>query len=295
MVKKHVKTKNESFSGGKNMTPVMDYDIERYSEVVPKRFRTSFADFDTMTRNEGVRDSMTPKSEKEILKNIPKFTELYNDVKSWTKGMEDVSVSDIDYDTNGVFDCVYFKIYIIDNESGFGDYGRNALKVTCYNDEDLFLSLKGRYSSQWESIKYRVGFPDVIREMNKLRKGINESVRDKMTPKSDEEIRMRKDEIIGYIKNVVRVNRGRLTMNQMKAEFDEVPVWDVTTTETKDNVHHLIDKLYGFGVNVIEWDTWQEKVVYQYKVKYEELTPEILMEIKEIIEQAISWEIIKEK
>jgi ankyrin repeat protein len=154
--------------------------------------------------NESVRDKMTPKSVDDILKNVPKFTQLYNDVKSWTKKMVDINVSDIDYDTNGTSYYIYFKIYILDNVSVFGDYGRNALMVKCYDDEELFLSLKKRYSSEWESVKYRADFSDVIREMNKLRTA-NESLRDKMTPKSDEEIRRVIKKIIGMDGDYIEV------------------------------------------------------------------------------------------
>lgn len=375
-----------------------------------------------LSSNESLRDKMTPKSTDDILKTVPKFTELYSDVKHWTKRMADISVSDIDYDTNGTSYYVYFKIYIMDNESAFGDYGRNALMVKCYDDQELFLSLKGRYSSKWESISFRTDFPEVIREMNKLRKGINEGVKDMMTPKSEDDIKRDLDKlspdrklnkgintelpwlvedalksgadpnmtypgssypkgftclmkviitncnldiikllvkygadvngktkngssalgilkgqmgayhnsryqeaydfiksevdkmnesirdkmtprpktevdkakkhIINYIKQIVDVNGGHLTMSKIGVSVDDSPIYEELEAEDGSTVRHIITMLYEYDVKVAQYDDYANRILGLdwYRVEYEDLSPEILMEIKSLLEEAVQWE-----
>ena len=232
--------------------------------------------------NEGIRDKMTPKSEEEIrevVKRVVGINDDYIEVKipepnevKKIKSLLDLSDKynlDIkDYTDNNVIVCGdiidvfnFIKFYV------------NYTMINKQNKSEFFI--------------------DYIIH-NTIRK-VTESVKDKMTPKSEEDIRLGKNEIITYIRHIAEVNGGKLTMRKVEVSIDDMPVYDVSKTEDMDEIHHIIDKLYMNEVNVIEYDTWEEKTIHQYRVKYIDLSPETLMDIKFLLEEAISWENIKGK
>jgi len=175
--------------------------LEIFQGVLRSHFYNDYVGSDLSKKdewmNESLRDKMIPKSDEEIkkitddkIKNMVNLIDLYNDVDEYIKNLNNVNVivSDIEYDNFDKY--VFFKIFIIDNNSSFTDseYGQTILKIKCYNnDSGMFLSLKPIYTSSWVNINISTDFSKVKRELNKYITH-NESLRDKMTPKSKEEI-----------------------------------------------------------------------------------------------------------
>ena len=111
----------------------------------------------------------------------------------------------------------------------------------------------------------------------------NESVRDLMKPKSKKEIGQAKKDIIKFIIGVVTENDERITMGDLEA--DSPPVYK--------NENHIIEELCEDSVTVVVYDGLDDEK--EYYVKYEDLKPETLVEIKELLEDGIDDELIKGK
>jgi len=119
---------------------------------------------------------------------------------------------------------------------------------------------------------------------------MNEGVRDKMIPKSEEQLTQAKKDIIKYITNIVELNGGRITMKDLEA--DTSPVYDVDVNDAEEplkDIIHLIEALYEDEVEVEEYDNWAEAVISEYMVKYTDLSSDTLVEIKGLLQDGIEF------
>lgn len=97
-----------------------------------------------------------------------------------------------------------------------------------------------------------------------------------------------KQDLIDEIKLLVERYGGAISMSDMEAPsspaFKEI-----------DQEIHLIERLYKFGVEVVVYGGYKyQDELNDYNVKYEELTEDMLLEIKSLIDDAIDNELLEE-
>ena len=133
--------------------------------------------------------------------------------------------------------------------------------------------------------------------MNKIIKysdyELNEGIRDKMTPKSEKEISIIKTELIKYISYMVTEHGEKITMKELAVEADE---YIVIESDNKRE-HHIIETLYNDKATVgvyINSLFNKFKFLKEYSIKYDSIDPEVLLDIKELLDNAIDDEILEE-
>ena len=97
-----------------------------------------------------------------------------------------------------------------------------------------------------------------------------------------------KQKLITEIKELVSRYGGYITMGEMEAESSP-------SYKTIDQEVHLIETLSFEDVSVVVYGGYKyQDELREYDVKYEDLDMDILIEIKEIIDNAIEFEILEE-
>jgi len=125
----------------------------------------------------------------------------------------------------------------------------------------------------------------------KFKDFINESLRDKMTPKmSTEEYKEKVQPLINEIKEIIKRNGEYLTM--AKLEEDYSPVY----SDGQGKGVHLIERLKTDCVEVIQYDTdGYDDPLDEYDVQYEDLDFDTLTKIKTILDECIECGILDEE
>lgn len=97
-------------------------------------------------------------------------------------------------------------------------------------------------------------------------------------------------ETITYIKNIIYTHSdGSIGIGELEA--DHSPLYQ----EDDDGIH-LIEKFYEDIVNVIVYGGYDlQDVVFNYDLSYDDLSTDILKDIREIFENAIEFEFIEER
>lgn len=94
--------------------------------------------------------------------------------------------------------------------------------------------------------------------------------------------------LINELKEIVTRYGGYITMGEMESESSP-------SYKTIDQQVHLIEVVSSNGVGVVVYGGYKyETVLEEYDVDYEKLDMDILIEIKEIIDNAIEFEMIEE-
>ena len=230
------------------------------------------------TYNESVRDKMTPKSDNEIKNIIKKKIGIDSDYievkipepKEIKKVRSLLELSD------------EYNIDLKDNKDG------NLLVCGYITDVFNFIKFYVDYTlmNKRNSREFYIDY--IIHNISGI---ITESVRDKMTPKPKEEVEIAKYDIIQSIKRVVDANGGHITMSKIGVSKDDAPVYDETKTEDGIPIRHIITLLYKDDVKIAPYDnnTIRFLTLDWYRVDYEDLSPEIIIEIKSLLEEAIMW------
>jgi ankyrin repeat protein len=120
----------------------------------------------------------------------------------------------------------------------------------------------------------------------------NEGVRSLMTGISREDYTKKKQELIDYIKDIVEKNGECITMGDIEAESS--PVYKHTIGVGQQDLIHLIETLYPTRAKVEIYDNWNEDILDSYTVPYEFLSPDTLIEIKELLQDGIEYKHINE-
>jgi hypothetical protein len=280
MVKKERNKKNESFVSDQKMTSLSDSEIKGYREIGLKKFQSTFDGFNGLTRNEGVENRLTSVRDLMVGKSDKEISNIKNDIIQRINHIVEVNGGKL---TMKQLETVETPIYKIED--------------VIYTIETLYVDEVEVES--WENsdktlrVKYTNLKPDILLDLkDMLEAGIkwrdlHEGVIDKMTPKSEEEIELGKKDIINYITHVVEVNGGYIDMLELTSE-DSPIVYDVegsneTDEEQHSDVIHKIITLYTDEVDVEIYDNWEEESIDVYRVKYENMSPEILLELKELL------------
>lgn len=233
--------------------------------------------------NESLRDKMLPKSKDDI------DYLLKNQLKDVTPGKETMA--------KFLLGCENGLLWLVEESLSEGadiNYQDGYFLVIAAHSGSVevvkYLLDKGittRYIEDAINVSATSDMVEVCRWLKQYRTDhkINESVRSKMTPKSEKELNQAKEEIINYIKEIVGINGGEITMRELEA--DSSPVYD-----EHDGVIDLIETLYVDKVEVEEYDNFAEAVLGEYYVQYEELEPHTLLDIKNLIEHGIEYELI---
>ena len=120
-----------------------------------------------------------------------------------------------------------------------------------------------------------------------------ESIRDKMTPKSGEELEDAKLKIIEYINHIVELNGGRIEIEELAYGSSAIVY---KTEKAKEhigyqgqNIVHTVDVFHIDEAEILYEEDWKA-IPKTYFVKYIDMSPEILMGIKNLFEEQVNTE-----
>lgn len=113
---------------------------------------------------------------------------------------------------------------------------------------------------------------------------INEGIRDMMTPKPKADIDRMKGEMIEYIVGIVNSKGGRLSLWDL--EHQQMPV-NFGVKRYPSFISQDISSLYDDYVKVGEYDIDNKKLLPGFTVKYWDLDPEVLTDIKIALERGL--------
>lgn len=234
--------------------------------------------------NEGIRDKMTPKSKDEIRDELNKYGKRDPDSKLVKGAME------------GLIWLVEEAIAEGGNIHVQGDIALREAALNGHLEMVKFLLSKGAdvkpydyEAERWAKMKKHTEVAKVLmsarlkrayKDMGRLK----ESVRDLMTPKSEEEILKVKEELISYITKMVESMGGSITMGEIEA--DTSPVIE---TEPGEGLQQ-IEALYDDHVEVVIYGGYKgEEETDSYNVDYIKLDNDVLLQIKDVLDTAIEY------
>ena len=235
--------------------------------------------------NEGVRDMMTPKSEDEVseyLMTLEPDSRLMFGIKENLPWAVEEAISD------GADVNQFINIFGETLNDYFGSLLGYSVYLGYTEIVDMLLTSGAVVSDGCPEYKFMDFYiedtpemEEVFRKHNISYNKTNESVKDKMTPKSDDDIIGAKEKVIEYINHIVELNGGRIEIEELSYGPSAI-VYKVIKGEV-ENIVHTVDVLHINDAEVLQSDKPET-----YIVKYIDMSPEILMGIKELLNEQVS-------